>query len=312
MDAEDRATDQGADAPRSPAVGGAGDRGWCCWRRSGSVAGDGAAAARLFWRQERDLRHDRPQLGRRAGGPAGARRSIASRAASTPGTCCEFPASAYLAGAAWGIFGGSLDAWGRAVSAAFSLGAVGLMFLLVRRWHALRGRLRRQHDARPLAGGDIFGQSFMLEASLVFFTLASFWGLDCWLASDRRRWLIAAERLLQFAAAHQNLHAGAGVAPGGARLADIARPRIVRVGNAQPPAMVGSAHPTTRWRRGEQFSVTWRACWRRRRRRLGTRTPGRSRRPDQATIGSRFFTLSDKAPRCIIGRIRCWFRPTFY
>jgi len=38
----------------------------------------------------------------------------------------------------------------------------------------------------------IYGQSFMLEASLVFFTLATFYGLDRWLAAGRLGWLLTA------------------------------------------------------------------------------------------------------------------------
>jgi len=104
----------------------------------------------------------------------------------------EFPASAYLAGAAWGVFGGSLDVWGRVASVAFSLGAVALMFVLVRRWHSLAAAYGASTMLALSPAAIIFGQSFMLESSLVFFTLASFWGLDGWLASGRRRWLIAA------------------------------------------------------------------------------------------------------------------------
>jgi hypothetical protein len=104
----------------------------------------------------------------------------------------EFPVSAYLAGAAWGVFGGSLDAWGRLVSAVFSLGGVALMFALVRRWHGPAAAYGAGTMLALSPVAIIFGQSFMLEASLVFFTLASFWCLDCWLATDRKRWLLAA------------------------------------------------------------------------------------------------------------------------
>ncbi|HVW39242.1 MAG TPA: phospholipid carrier-dependent glycosyltransferase [Pirellulales bacterium] len=38
----------------------------------------------------------------------------------------------------------------------------------------------------------IFGQSFMLEASLVFFMMTSFWALDRWLTTCRSFWLLAA------------------------------------------------------------------------------------------------------------------------
>ena len=47
----------------------------------------------------------------------------------------ELPLSAYLAGGLWHRLGGSLDVWGRLVSIGFSMAAVALMFVLVRRWH---------------------------------------------------------------------------------------------------------------------------------------------------------------------------------
>ena len=104
----------------------------------------------------------------------------------------EWPASAYLSGTAWRVLGGSLDVWGRLTSVAFSVAAVGLMFSLVNRWH---GRAAAYGASLTLAlspAAIVFGQSFMLEASLVFFLLASFSSLDRWLASGRRSWLLAA------------------------------------------------------------------------------------------------------------------------
>jgi len=104
----------------------------------------------------------------------------------------EWPASAYLSGTAWRVFGGSLDIWGRLTAVAFSVAAVGLMFSLVNRWH---GRAAAYGAGLTLAlspAAIIFGQSFMLEASLMFFLLASFWGIDRYLTTGRRRWLLAA------------------------------------------------------------------------------------------------------------------------
>ncbi len=111
----------------------------------------------------------------------------------------EFPVSAYLTGGLWRIFGGSLDVWGRATAVAFSVASVAVMFLLVRRRH---GQTAATAAAAVLAlspVGIIYGQSFMLEASLVFFTLATFYTLDRWLAASDRRlqfrrlgWLLAA------------------------------------------------------------------------------------------------------------------------
>jgi hypothetical protein len=104
----------------------------------------------------------------------------------------EFPVAAYLAGAAWAVFGGSLDVWGRATTIAFSTVAVMLLFLLVRRWHG--------HAAAWGAGvmlalspvAIIFGQSFMLETSVTFFSVASFFCFDRWRVGRQRRWLALA------------------------------------------------------------------------------------------------------------------------
>ena len=104
----------------------------------------------------------------------------------------EFPVSAYLSGGLWKVLGGSLEVWGRSTAVAFSVGSVALMFLFVRRRHG--------HSAATAAGfvlalsplSIIYGQSFMLDASLVFFTLATFYGLDRWLAAGRLGWLLTA------------------------------------------------------------------------------------------------------------------------
>lgn len=111
----------------------------------------------------------------------------------------ELPVSAYLTGAAWRWMGGSLDVWGRATALLFSLGSVGLLFLLVRRRHgpAAAGCAGLALALSPVS--IIYGQSFMLEASLVFFTVAAFYALDRWLNVEpgglRRRhsvWLVTA------------------------------------------------------------------------------------------------------------------------
>jgi 4-amino-4-deoxy-L-arabinose transferase-like glycosyltransferase len=104
----------------------------------------------------------------------------------------ELPVSAYLSGAAWSACGGSLDAWGRLTSVAFSVGAAGLMFSLVRRWHGQAAAYGASLSLALSPVAIIFGQSFMLEASLIFFTLGSFWTLDRWLTRGGRIWLVAA------------------------------------------------------------------------------------------------------------------------
>ncbi|HVX60033.1 MAG TPA: glycosyltransferase family 39 protein [Pirellulales bacterium] len=104
----------------------------------------------------------------------------------------EVPVSAYLAGAGWSIFGGSLDVWGRASCIAFSAGAVALMFALVRRWHGPIAACGASVALALSPSAVIFGQSFMLEAPLMFFALASFFCLERWLSGNRRRWLLLA------------------------------------------------------------------------------------------------------------------------
>lgn len=103
----------------------------------------------------------------------------------------EFPVSAYLSGGLWKVLGGSLEVWGRATAVAFSVASVAVMFLFVRR----HGHSAATAAALVLALSPvsiIYGQSFMLDASLVFFTLATFYGLDRWLAAGRLGWLLTA------------------------------------------------------------------------------------------------------------------------
>ncbi|HVX11449.1 MAG TPA: glycosyltransferase family 39 protein [Pirellulales bacterium] len=100
----------------------------------------------------------------------------------------EIPVAAYLAGAGWAVCGGSLDAWGRAVSIAFSAAGVALLFVLVQRWHGRR--------AAWVAGlvlvlsplSVFFGQTFMLESSVVFFMLLTLWSMEAWLATACGGW----------------------------------------------------------------------------------------------------------------------------
>jgi len=111
----------------------------------------------------------------------------------------ELPVSAYLSGAAWRWMGGSLDVWGRATALLFSLGSVALLFLLVRCRHGPTAAVGAGLALALAPVSIIYGQSFMLEASLVFFTVAAFYTLDRWLdapAAGPRRghsvWLVAA------------------------------------------------------------------------------------------------------------------------
>lgn len=104
----------------------------------------------------------------------------------------EFPVSVYLSGWLWRTLGGSLDVWGRATSVGFSIASVALMFLLVRRRHGQTAAAAAGLVLALSPLGIICGQSFMLDASLVFFTLATFYSLDRWLAAGRMGWLPAA------------------------------------------------------------------------------------------------------------------------
>ncbi len=103
----------------------------------------------------------------------------------------EIPVSGYVAGGLWRFLGGSLDFWGRLVSVACSVGAVGWLFALVRRWHG---------DAAALAAGwamalspvaIIYGQSFMLEASVVLLSVAALDAADRFARGGRQSWLVA-------------------------------------------------------------------------------------------------------------------------
>jgi hypothetical protein len=104
----------------------------------------------------------------------------------------EMPCSAYLTGWLWKTLGGSLDVWGRATAIAFSLASVSVLFSLVRRRHGLVAALGAATTLAISPVSIIYGQSFMLEASLVFFMVATVWCLDRWLAGGRRSWLPAA------------------------------------------------------------------------------------------------------------------------
>ena len=104
----------------------------------------------------------------------------------------EFPVSAYVTGWLWDALGGSLDVWGRATSVVFSIGSVAVMFLFVRRRHGQTAAVAAALALALSPVGIIYGQSFMLEASLVFFALGTFYALDRWLDGGRCGWLVAA------------------------------------------------------------------------------------------------------------------------
>lgn len=104
----------------------------------------------------------------------------------------ELPVSAYLTGLVWKGLGGSLDVWGRLTALGFTLGSVALLCLLVARWH---GPLVATVAGLVLALSPVsivYGRSFMLEPSLVFFMVAMLWAWQHWLDSGRCGWLVAA------------------------------------------------------------------------------------------------------------------------
>jgi hypothetical protein len=97
----------------------------------------------------------------------------------------EMPLSAYLSGFLWRVFGGSLDVWGRAVSVAFVTAAVGVLFVLVRRWHGRAAAFGASLALALSPAAIVYGQSFMLEASVVFFTVAALYAWTRWLDGGR-------------------------------------------------------------------------------------------------------------------------------
>lgn len=97
----------------------------------------------------------------------------------------EIPWSAGVAGWGWRFCGGSLDVWGRSVSIVCSGLSVLLMFALVRRWH---GETAAWGASAVLAFSPvsiIYGQMFMLEASLVLLMLLALWTTERYLQHAR-------------------------------------------------------------------------------------------------------------------------------
>ena len=102
----------------------------------------------------------------------------------------EFPFSAYLTGLLWATFGGSLEIWGRATSVGFSVASVAILFLFVRERHGQTAALGAAFVMAVAPVSIIYGQAFMLDASIVFFTIAAFYSLGRWLNSGGAIWLI--------------------------------------------------------------------------------------------------------------------------
>jgi hypothetical protein len=102
----------------------------------------------------------------------------------------EFPVSAILSGGVWRVLGGSLEVWGRLTALVFSVASVGLLWMLVRRWHGPAAGWGAAVALALAPVSVIYGQSFMLESSVVFFTLATLASVDRWLSGRRTAWLI--------------------------------------------------------------------------------------------------------------------------
>ncbi len=101
----------------------------------------------------------------------------------------EVPLSAYVAGWGWHTCGGSLDAWGRSVSIACSAMSVLLLFALMRRWHGDDAAWAACLALALAPVSIIYGQMFMLEASVVWLTLLTLWSTELYL-SERRGWAL--------------------------------------------------------------------------------------------------------------------------
>lgn len=100
----------------------------------------------------------------------------------------ELPLGAYVVGGVWRALGGALEVWGRVCSVAFYGAAVAVFFLWVRTLH---GERTARGAAMMLAlspVGIIYGQSFMLDASLVCFTVVGLASLDAYLRQGGRLW----------------------------------------------------------------------------------------------------------------------------
>ena len=98
----------------------------------------------------------------------------------------EVPVAAYVAGSAWRLLGGSLDVWGRGISIALSVASVGLMFAWLRQLHgdAVAWGASIALALSPVS--VIFGQMFMLEASILCGMLLTAWSLEQFIATRRR------------------------------------------------------------------------------------------------------------------------------
>ncbi|GEM_PF-943494 len=103
----------------------------------------------------------------------------------------EVPVSAYAAGALWRTFGGSLDVWGRSVSVVCIAAAVALLYGFVRRRHGTAAATAAAAMVAISPVSIIVGQSFMLEASVVLFSIAALDAADRYARGRSWLWLAA-------------------------------------------------------------------------------------------------------------------------
>jgi hypothetical protein len=101
----------------------------------------------------------------------------------------EWPAVAYAAGLGWRFCGGSLDAWGRGLSVACSLVSVWLVYRLAARWFGARAAQGAAFVIAFSPVSIVYGQSFLLEASIAALTLTVIDSFDRWLDSRRPAYL---------------------------------------------------------------------------------------------------------------------------
>lgn len=101
----------------------------------------------------------------------------------------EWPVSAYLTAGLWCVCGGNLDVWGRLTAVAFSVASVGILYAWMQRRCGPRAAVAAGWALALAPVSVLFGQSFMLEASLGFFMMVAVDALDRWLAGGRVVWL---------------------------------------------------------------------------------------------------------------------------
>lgn len=103
----------------------------------------------------------------------------------------EIPVTAYLAGGLWRWLGGSLDFWGRTVSVVCIVAAVALLYALVRRRHGTAAAVAAAMVLAISPVSIVYGQSFMLEASVALFSIAAVDAADRFAHGNSRLWFAA-------------------------------------------------------------------------------------------------------------------------